>query len=109
MDIPDDFATGGALTHFLVHLWLLGAPDPDKILRKKCTYTVALLDGIHLLLCCPVPTFVARQVARNVVIHFLLRHLGGRQNGRRLWTTDHSPAQRMQDISGGRREGGSTV
>ena len=36
------------MTRFLVHLDVLVAPKPDKISRKMCTPTIALL--IHVLL-----------------------------------------------------------
>ena len=50
---------GDAVTLFLVHLDVLEAPEPDKISRKKCTPTVALLfagssvnNGPRSVRCC---------------------------------------------------------
>lgn len=43
MDVPTRSANGDALTQILVHLKTLGAPQPNKISRQKCTSTVAFL------------------------------------------------------------------
>lgn len=43
-DVPNGFSNENAVTNILVHRESLGAPDADKILRKMCTPTVALLS-----------------------------------------------------------------
>lgn len=42
--ISNEVANGDAPTRVLVHLHSLGATKPDKILCKKCTPAVELLD-----------------------------------------------------------------
>ena len=46
-NISNEFTDGDALSHFLVHLELPGAPEPDKLLRDKCTPAVALLAALY--------------------------------------------------------------
>ena len=41
---PSQLANGDDVTFFLVHLDVLVAPKPDKISRKRCIPTVALLN-----------------------------------------------------------------
>ena len=58
--VSNEFTNGDVVTHFLVHLDDLVAPESDKISRKRCTPTVALLWHAWCMAC-----------ARRVTLHVL--------------------------------------
>lgn len=48
-DIPNESGNGVALTHILVYLELVGAPEQNKFGPRKCNPTVALLEHNGIL------------------------------------------------------------